>query len=82
MPLAPLKRCGLGIVNLDELIDGLPDLLGGGEVSSFESTAAKDAEPHLDLIKPRGRGGGVMEFNPGMPLQPHIVFGLMGIEVV
>lgn len=72
----------MGIVSLDEFIDGFPDVLGGGKMSSFEGTAAEDAEPNLDLIKPRGRSGSVMEFDLRMPLQPHIVLGLMGIEVV
>ena len=60
----------------------LSDFPGRGETRSFKGFAAQDAKPDLDLIKPGGVGGGVVEVNVLVPGQPAVPFGFMGAEVI
>src|SRR6266498_5386961 len=80
--LFPLERVGVLIVCSNEVVNVMPQLLGAGETGGGERLAAENAEPDLHLIEPGGMRGRVMEVDVGMPLQPAVAFGLMGIEVV
>ena len=80
--LAPLEGSGLGVVDLDEVIDGLADLTRVGEARSFQDGPCHDAEPDLDLIEPTGVRGGEVEMDVGIPLEPTVVLGFVSVEVV
>ncbi len=80
--LAPLEGSGLGIVNLDESIDGLADLTRVGEAGAFQDGPCHDAEPDLDLIEPTGVRGGEVEMDVGMTPEPAVVLGFVCVEVV
>ena len=52
------------------------------EAGRCQRLSAEDTEPDLDLIEPRGVGGNVVEVDVFVALQPAVVFGFVGIEVV
>lgn len=80
--LLPLEGSGLGVVGLDELIDGLADLPSMGEARSLEHGSGHDAEPDLDLVQPTGMGGREVEADVGMAFEPPVMFGLVCAQVV
>ncbi len=44
--------------------------------------APQYAEPTLDLVEPRGVGGGVMEMYQGVSGEPTVMLGFMDVEIV
>ena len=48
---------GGGVVGLDEGVDGTDEFLHMTEARSAQCLAREDAEPDLDLVKPRGVRG-------------------------
>jgi hypothetical protein len=78
----PFERCGGLVVRFDELVNRLAQLLWRRETHAPERLLAQDAEPTFHLIQPRGIGGGEMQVDFGMALQPPIVFGLVSVQVV
>src|SRR5271166_5211122 len=42
----------------------------------------QDREPNFDLIEPGGSCRGEVEMHVGVTLEPAVVFGLVGVEVV
>ena len=78
----PLEGSGVGVVDLDEVVDGVTDLVGVGEARALEGCTGQDAEPDLDLIEPTGTGGDEVEVHVLVLLEPSVVLGLVGVEVV
>ena len=78
----PGKSVGLGVVDGDEIIDGLPPLRRTGETRSLQRRRTEHAEPHFHLIEPGGVGRGEVQLDARMGPQPGIVLGLVGGEVV
>ena len=70
--LALLEGGGLGVVDLDESIDGLADLTRVGEAGAVHDGPCHDAEPDLDLIEPTGVRGCEVEMDVGMPPEPAV----------
>src|SRR5690349_883794 len=70
------------VIGLDEGIDVLLELLDRGEGCATQGFSLEDRKPDLDLIEPRSPGRGEVEAYVGMTLEPAIVLGLVGIEVV
>ena len=70
------------VVGVDESIDVLPELLDRGEGGAVQGLLLQDGEPDLDLVEPRGSGRREVETNVGMTLEPAVVLGLVGVEVV
>ena len=65
----------VGIVGFNEVIDVLPELFDRGEGRVVEDCPFDPVEPG----SPRRRE---METHIGMTLEPAVVFGLVGVEVV
>ena len=78
----PLERLSTLVVDFDEGIDLCPDLLGRGEAGALEGVAAEDGEPDLDLVHPGRMSWGEVEVHVGVPCQPQVALGLVGVEVV
>src|SRR4029450_9761376 len=78
----PDERLGVLIVGFDERIDVLSELRDGCEGRAVQGFVLQDREPDLALIEPGGAGRGEVEANVGVTLEPTIVLGLMGVEVV
>ena len=57
-PLGPLERDGLGIVEGDEPINGLPELANTRGTRPAQRLPCQQAEPDFHLIEPRGVRGG------------------------
>src|SRR5262245_9740330 len=56
--------------------------LDRGERGASEGFALKDREPDLDLVQPGRPGRREVELDIGMALEPAVVLGLMGVEIV
>ena len=80
--LLPFKGCGLWVVDGDEVVNGLPELLRRGKAGALQCLSAQDAEPALHLIEPGRVSRDEMEVHILVALEPAIVFGLVGIEVI
>ena len=78
----PVKRHGVLIVTVDEIINGLAQLLGRDETGPAERGAHQDTEPAFDLVQPTGTTGREVEVHVGMACQPAVVVGFVGTEVV
>jgi len=78
----PFERFRFGIVGLDVSVNGAAHLGRRGEAGPLERVTAELAEPDFDLVEPGSMGRGVVEVNILVSLQPTVVLGLMGIEVV
>ena len=52
------------------------------KAGSLERLAAQNAKPAFDLVKPRSVGWRKMKMDIGMALEPPVVLGLVGIEIV
>ena len=76
------KGSSILIVGRDEAVDGLSYLTWRSEAGSAQGAPAENAEPALNLIKPRGVRGREVEVNVAVLGQPAVVLGLVGIEVV
>src|SRR4029450_2594943 len=80
--LGPGERGGIGVVGLDEGIDVLSQLLDRGEGSAVQGFSLQDGEPDFHLIEPGGPRRGEVEMNVGVTLEPAILAGLVGVEIV
>src|SRR5262245_50859273 len=60
----------------------LPELLDRGEGGSVQGLSFEDREPDLDLVEPRGPRRREVEMHVPVTLEPAIVLGLVGVEVV
>src|SRR4030066_1463609 len=78
----PLKWYGMFVTSISEGVYSLADIPDGGGIEATERLSGKDAEPHLDLVQPGRMSRYVMEMNSGVSVQPPVMFGLMGIEVI
>src|SRR4030042_1393711 len=80
--LMPFKRSSLRVVNRNILIDSLTYLAGRSKTSPIKRLAPEDAKPAFYLVKPRSMGRREMEGYIRMALQPTILFGFMGTQVI
>ena len=69
-------------MGLDVVVDGPAHFRGRGKTCALQGVAAELGKPDFDLIEPGGVGRGVVEMDIPVPLQPSVVFGFMGVEVV
>lgn len=73
----PVER-GLGLVVGDqEQLDFGDQLLGAGEAASSDRPLSDDPKPALDLVQPRGVGGGVVHVEAGPLSQPGPDLGML-----
>ena len=72
----------MGIVCLDVVVDCGAHLRGRGKAGAPQGITAELGKPDFDLVEPGGVSGCVVEFYVLVPLQPSVVFGFMGVEVV
>jgi hypothetical protein len=73
---------GVFIIGLDEIVDVFAQLGYGFEGSTAQRFSFEDREPDLDLIEPGCSGRREVELHVGMTLEPTVIFGLMGIEII
>ena len=78
----PDEWLGVVIVGLCEGIDVLFELLDRREGGAVQGLAFQDREPALDLIKPGGSGRREVEMDVRVTLEPAVVLGLVGVEIV
>ena len=78
----PDEWLGVGIVGFNEVIDVLPELFDRGEGRVVEGLPLQDREPDFDLVEPGSPRRREMETHVGMTLEPAVVFGLVGIEII
>src|SRR6266404_7866015 len=62
--LRPLKRFGVLVPELDPLFEGAGQLVDRAEDAAVEAAALQFGEPSLDLVEPRGVGGGEVQLEP------------------
>ena len=65
-----------------EVVDVFAQLGNGFEGSTAQRFSFEDRKPDLDLIEPGCSGRREVELHVGMTLEPAVIFGLMGIEVI
>ena len=71
------------IVYFEKVFNGLHEFLDASKTGSFQCRSAQDAEPDFDLIEPRGMGGGKVEVDIGMSLDPRVVgFEFMNAQII
>jgi len=80
--VAPLERCGAGVVGFDEGVDGLAQRCDRGKAGAVERATGEDREPNLDLVEPARMGRRAVKVDGLVPGQPAIALGLVGLEVV
>jgi hypothetical protein len=80
--LPPFEGSCLLVVSIDEVIDRFTELFDIDKAGSLEGSAAQNAKPALNLIKPGSVGGRKVQKHVGMALEPAVVLGLVGIEIV
>ena len=78
----PDEGFGILIVGLDEGIEMLAKLSDGVEGRTVQRLALQDREPDLHLVKPRGSRWREVELHVRVTLEPAVIPGLVGIEVV
>src|ERR1700704_6303109 len=78
----PDEWLGVGIVGFNEVIDVLPELFDRFEGRVAEGLALQDREPDFHLVEPGSPRRREMKPYVGMTLEPAVVFGFVGIEVV
>src|ERR1041385_8688445 len=78
----PDERLGVLIVGFDEGIDVLSELFDRGEGGAMQRLSFQDGEPDFNLVEPRSPRGCEVEVNVRMTLEPSVVLGLVGAEVV
>jgi hypothetical protein len=71
--------CCLGF---DEPIDVLPELLNGCKGCAVQGFSFQGREPGFHLIEPGGLRRDEVKAHLGMTLEPGVVLGLLGVEVV
>ena len=70
------------VVGLDEGIDVLPELFDRGEGGTVQRLSLQDREPDFDLVEPGGPRRREVEMHVRVALEPAIVLGLVGVEIV
>jgi len=65
-----------------EVIDSFSDLMWGSEVCPSEGLLPEDTEPYLYLVQPGSMGGRIEETDILISLEPSVIFGFVGIEVI
>src|SRR6266849_3591853 len=78
----PGEGCGGVVVGRDEGIDVGLELGDGVERCAGKRFASQDGEPDLDLIEPGGPRRGEVEVDVAVALEPSVMLGLVGAEVV
>ena len=78
----PDERLGVFIAGLNEGVDVLVELGGGGERGTVQRLSFQDREPDLHLVEPGSPRRREVKLHVRVPLQPAIVLGLVGVEVV
>ena len=64
------------------MIDRFAQLLDIDKTGAPQGLAAQNAKPALHLVEPRSVGWGKMKMDVRMALEPTVVLGLVGIEIV
>ena len=72
----------MSVVSTDEVIDRFTQLFDFDKAGSPERLAAQNAKPAFNLIKPGSAGRRKVQMHVGMALEPAVVLGLVGIEIV
>ena len=80
--LAPFEGSCLFVVSTDEVIDPFAQLFDIDKAGSLQRLAAQNAKPAFNLIKPGSVGGRKVQMHVGMALEPAVVLGFVGIEIV
>ena len=70
------------VVSIDEVIDGFTELFDIDKAGSLERLATQNAKPAFNLIKLGSVSGLKVQMHVGMALEPAVVLGLVGIEIV
>jgi hypothetical protein len=78
----PDEGLSILVVGLDEGIDVLAKLGDGVEGRTLQRFALQDREPDLHLVKPRGPLRREVELDMRVTLEPAVIPGLVGVEVV
>ena len=78
----PFKRDGLGVVHFHKPVDGIAKLTRRGETGASQGCAVEDTEPAFHLIQPRAVCRSVVQMDIWVSLQPAILFGFVGVQVV
>src|SRR5260370_36044925 len=68
--LGPLEGLGVVVPELDPLFEGAGQLVDRAEDATVEPAALQFSEPSLDLVEPRGVGGGEVQLEPRVLQQP------------
>lgn len=80
--LAPLERCGVGIIDLDIGADGIAYAARAGEAGAPARGARQETEPDLHLIEPARVGRREVEVHVRMACQPAVVLQFVRSEIV
>jgi hypothetical protein len=80
--LGPDERLGILVIGFNESIDVLPELLDGRNGCAMQGLSFQDGEPDLHLVEPRSSRRCEVKVHIRMTIQPAIVLGLVGVEVV
>src|SRR6187401_1455131 len=78
----PSEWSGALVVGVDEGIDVLSQLLNRSEGGAAQGFSFQDREPDFDLVEPGGACRCEVEMHVLVTLEPAVVFGLVGTEVV
>ena len=70
------------VVSIDEVIDRFTELFDMDKAGSLERLATQNAKPAFDLIEPGSVSGRKVQMHVGMALEPAVVLGLVGTEIV
>src|SRR5271165_6940704 len=70
------------VIGGEKVVDTAAELWHAVEAGRCQRLSAEDTAPDLDLIEPRGVGGSVVEVDVFVALQPAVMFGFVGIEIV
>ena len=66
----------------DEVIDRFTQLFDTDKAGSLERLAAQNAKPAFNLIEPGSASVRKVQMHVGMALEPAVVLGFVGIEIV
>jgi len=78
----PLRWDGRRVVHCNKRIDGVPELVYGGETGPAQRLPRRQAEPDFHLVEPRCVGGGEVPMHLPMLAQPEVLLRFMSIKVV
>jgi hypothetical protein len=72
----------LRVVSVDVMIDCFASLFDVHEAGSFERLATQNAKSAFNLVKPRSVAWRKMKMDLWMALEPEVILGLVGAEIV